>query len=168
MFSIRGSIVLPLHAAPGWRAGSRLTIAGMPLEAKSELHVTLLSRAQLASLAAAGVDPIRLERGIERFRFRFRWTRRLWLIHRPGTQGGESSLIRLLHQPDQQRLRRWLRRISGVDLGDPVPHVTLYTLGCPEGIGIPDRDTFRRLRRVRLSAAAIANLSFETVDRCPG
>lgn len=165
--SARGSVVLPILSAPTWSAELEPVVAGIRYQAKTELHITLLSRAQIEALAEAGLDGPKLDRWLARFRFRFRWTRRLWLIERRGEAGFERSIVQLIRQPDQTRLRRALRGASGLELGEPVPHVTLYTAGCPEGIGIPNREAFRRLRTAALSPAALADPPHPALKRCP-
>jgi hypothetical protein len=159
--------VLPILAAPTWSAELEPLVGGIRYRAKTELHITLLSRVQIEALAEAGLDARELDRWLARFRFRFRWTRRLWLIERGSEAGKERSIVQLIRQPDQSRLRRALKRASGVNLGEPVPHVTLYTAGCPEGIGIPNREAFRRLRTAALSLAALTDPTHPARKRCP-
>jgi hypothetical protein len=165
--SPHGSVVLPLRGAPLWRPGTCLELAGRVYEAKSELHITVLSRAQLAALREAGIDDTLLNRLLSRFRFRFRYRRRLWLLARTGPEGEEGSLVQLLRQPEQALLRRGLEAATGVALGKPVPHLTLYTYRRPEGIGIPDRESFRRLRRLPLAPSTLADRSSLPLRPCP-
>ncbi|MDW8478747.1 MAG: hypothetical protein RML12_01200 [Xanthomonadales bacterium] len=137
--SPRGSLILPLPPRAFPLAPAGVVLGGRHFAPKSELHLTLLAADQLAALAARGLDPAALAALLAPLRFRFRWTRRPLLIERRGAEGLEASVILPVRQPDQQRLRARLAARTGLALGSPFPHVTLYTHRCPEGIGVPSR-----------------------------
>ena len=118
-----------------------LALEGQRFDVKPELHVTLLNRAVGTMLRdALGVAAIRKY-----------FEDQDWAIGRTGDgrllrkMKGETptflacgSIIERLQLPSLTRFRALLARAANVDVPELMPHVTLYTAGDPDGIGLPD------------------------------
>lgn len=137
------SLVLPIP--PGRWPPPRVAIEldGLRLAPKSELHVTLVGRALGTELRATFGD--RVDALVEAARdardWRFDRTGHLRLLRKPflGDDGHTTlahSLVELVHLPAMAPFQRALGRLLGRQLPVPPPHVTLYTAGLPQGIGV--------------------------------
>lgn len=149
-FSPERSLVLPLQAARmATPFGETCEVDGVWLERKSEFHVTVLS--QDMSRAAAALGEARL---------RALYESRPWTPHRTGryallrqsepTAGGARecwSLIEHLELSAMRHFRGELARMLGSAFADPVPHVTHFVHGDPNGIGVPDTRALQALQR---------------------
>lgn len=144
------SFVLPLPAtrmtAP---FGGICEIDGVRLKRKAELHVTVLNR-EMVRAALAGVGGDRLRALYESLSWAPRRSGRYVLLHkaRPTDAGTLDcwSLIEHLQLPAMHAFRDELARRLGSSFADPVPHVTHYVLGDPNGIGVPDTRALAALR----------------------
>ena len=147
---------LLLPVAPGqWPPpGEPLTVDGITLQPKRELHITLVGTAlgrRLHAAAACG----RIGRGAVRQAFEaLDWTwsrtgRRARLEAPPKRRGGPTrhALVEFVELPAMAGFHAALGRLLGCPLPVPPPHVTLYVAGTPRGIGLPDPDTLARYRR---------------------
>ncbi|GGK10781.1 hypothetical protein [Luteimonas terricola] len=143
-----GSLALPLDPAPLLPPAMplRLRLDGHVLERKRELHMTLLGRDAGAAL--------RIQLGDERIRALFesvewapRGTGRYALLHKAKDQWDGTlqawSLIEHLQAPACAEFRYHLAQASGLALDCGVPHATLYVVGDPYGIGLPDLAAYR-------------------------
>jgi hypothetical protein len=151
-----GALVIPLH--PDWLAapfGDVFETDGLRLVRKSEFHVTVLNRAMAATaLSACG------EAGIRNLYRALNWaprrTGRYALLHERKDAQPQPiecwSLIEHLDLPAMLHFRTELANLLGPAFADPVPHVTHFVLGDPNGIGLPDGAALkaRVVREVRL------------------
>ncbi|MEI7037655.1 hypothetical protein [Fulvimonas yonginensis] len=141
-FSPERAFVLPLRAelmaAP---FGEVCQFDGIRLHRKHEFHATVLSREMARAAAAACGEP-----HLRELYASLSWvpsrTGRYALLHqvKPADQGGRAcwSLIEHLQFPAMLAFRAELARVLGRLFDDPVPHVTHYVHGDPDGIGVPD------------------------------
>lgn len=149
-FSPERSFVLPLPA--GLMAtpfGATCTVDGLRLERKSEFHVTVLSQ-DMSRAAGAGIGEARLRALYESLQWAPGRTGRYGLLHKakPTDTGTLDcwSLIEHLELPAMCRFRTELTRRLGSMFADPVPHVTHYVCGDPNGIGVPDTRVLQALK----------------------
>ena len=130
-----------------------LEIDGVRLQRTSEFHVTVLSR-DMARAAAAGCGETRLRELYEALSWAPQRTGRYTLLHEDKrTDTGMLvcwSLIEHLHFPAMLAFREELVRALGRAFAYPVPHVTHFVRGDPNGIGVPDARALdaRRVREV--------------------
>lgn len=144
------TLVLPVAASVWAPPPSGLTLDGVRLEPKDELHVTLvggrlgaeLRRTLGAQRAGRKVDAV-----FRRFDWSFSRTGRCLLLRKPFRDGGRQrlahSVIECIELPAMASFHHALGRLLGRELPVPPPHVTLYVAGRDQGIGVPDG---RRLR----------------------
>lgn len=113
---------------------------GVRLQRKAEFHVTVLSRDMSRLAAGLGEDGLRAS--YESLSWTPRRTGRYALLHKakPAETGAIEcwSLIEHLHLPAMLDFRAGLARILGPAFAEPVPHVTHFVHGDPNGIGVPD------------------------------
>jgi len=141
-FSPERAFVLPLlperMATP---FGDACQIDGVRLRRKSEFHVTVLSQ-DMSRAAAAGMGEARLRALYESVPWTPDRSGRYALLHKvkPTRDGTLDcwSLIEYLELPAMHAFRGELARLLGSAFADPVPHVTHYVRGDPDGIGVPD------------------------------
>lgn len=143
------SFVLPLQAAlMATPFGGACEIDGIRLGRKSEFHVTVLS--QDMSRAAAVLGEARLRALYDSLQWTPRRTGRYALLHQAKPAGTGMlecwSLIEHLDLPAMLAFRGELARMLGAAFADPVPHVTHYVHGDPNGIGVPDARALQALR----------------------
>jgi hypothetical protein len=151
-----GTLLVPLH--PDWLAapfGNVFEMDGLGLVRKSEFHVTVLNRAMAATaLPAFGEARIRDLYGA--LSWAPRRTGRYALLHESKDAQPHPiecwSLIEHLDLPAMLHFRTELASALGPVFADPVPHVTHFVLGDPNGIGLPDGAALeaRLVREIRL------------------
>ncbi|HRQ64920.1 MAG TPA: hypothetical protein PKZ76_08655 [Xanthomonadaceae bacterium] len=150
-----GGLLLALDRAAWPLREAGVLLDGLHFEPKRELHVTLLTRAQAQTLAALGVDPRALRLLAEPLQWSWRARDEAWRLRRQRDGSEVQSLIVRIDMPAQSDWRHILGERFGVDLGEPVPHLTLYTLGDPNGISVPNRLAFEALRMERVSMRSL-------------
>jgi hypothetical protein len=148
-FAAGRALVLPLQA--GFMVtpfGERCQIDGVRLARKREFHVTLLDRQMARAAAGYGEAPLRAL--YESLQWTPQRTGRYVLLHetkRTDTGALECwSLIEHLHLPAMHAFRTALAQALGPAFDDPVPHVTHFVHGDPNGIGVPHVRALGRLR----------------------
>lgn len=139
-FEAGQAMVLPLQARlMDTPFGERCQIDGVRLARKAEFHLTLLDREM--ARAAAGYGEQQLRALYESMHWAPRRTGRYALLHRSkhGSNGTIEcwSLIEHLRLPAMYSFRTELARALGPGFDDPVPHVTHFVHGDPNGIGVP-------------------------------
>jgi len=142
-WSAAHTLVLPVPVEAWAPPAVGVTLEGMEFEPKPELHVTLVGGALGRELHAA-----LHERAVERAsRAAFEsedWSfvqrgRRLLLRKQVGGAGRTTvfhSIIECLEMPAMARFHAALGVLLGRELPVPPPHVTLFTAGKAEGIGV--------------------------------
>ena len=122
-----------------------VTYQSLTYQPKSELHITLLSKAAAAAVRDwAGDDPTRREKLqdlIAQTDFSFMPLRCFYHARRDGDQ----TLIQLVHMPTLRGFYHQLSTLVGSRLSVPPAHITLYTSGNPMGIGIASYQEFKKL-----------------------
>lgn len=151
-----GGLLLPLRVEE-FLTGLPPSLAwqGPTLERKDECHVTVLNRAcgnaARDALGDAGVRRLFEDQG-----WILNRTGGARLLRKPGTPDA-FTLIEDVDLPALNAFREAMSRAMSAELPAVPPHVTLYTAGKPEGIGLPDRQTLARLEVARLRLPGIAN-----------
>lgn len=154
-----GSLLLPVTQAIGqsMQRGFEFRIAENrrlhDCHPKREFHITLLSGHQIGALrraTGASLDEV-LQAASAVQSWHWRPTGRLWWIAEPDRQD-EAAIAASIIQPAQAAFRRALADETGVRLGWPWPHITLFLCGSRAGVGVPSRAAFRRLPRRALLA----------------
>lgn len=151
-FNPERAFVLPLRAEfLATPFGPHCEFDGVRLQRKSEFHVTVLSR-EMARAAGAGCGEARLRAWFDALAWVPRRSGRYALLHETKRQGGSTlecwSLIEHLHLPAMHAFRAELVRVLGSAFAEPVPHVTHYVHGDPNGIGVLNERALAA-RRVR-------------------
>ncbi|HZH43538.1 MAG TPA: hypothetical protein VEY50_05600 [Lysobacter sp.] len=152
------TLLLPLPEPP---PTSPLHLAGLVLAPKRELHVTLIGRALGARLHASLREPYlgaAVRAAFDVLDWQIGFTGELRLLRKParrddGTFGAVHSVIELVRLPAMVGFHRALGRLLGSELAVPPPHVTRYTEGRAEGIGVPRPSALRAFSVRRLDAA---------------
>ena len=155
------SLVLPIPPG-GWPPPrAAVTIDGVRLEPKPELHVTLVGRALGAELHAAfGNHAAALvEAARDAHDWRFERTHRLLLLRKPLAADDQAtdahSLVELVDLPAMASFHRALGHLLGRQLPVAPPHVTLYTAGRPQGIGVSSPARLRAFTVRRVAATEL-------------
>jgi len=141
-FRAERAFVLPLRAERmATPFGDRCEVDGIVLRRKGEFHVTVFSREMSRAAAAAVGEP-----GLRALYEALHWaplrTGRYALLHdTKSTDVGPLacwSLIEHMELPAMRAFRAELAHALGRLFADPVPHVTHFVRGDPNGIGVPD------------------------------
>lgn len=109
---------------------------------KDELHVTLVGNALARELRAAFGEhaPAVVEAAFDAQDWRLGRTGRRLLLRKACVEAGATrvahSIVELVELPAMAPFRRALGRALGRQLPLPPPHVTLYTAGRAQGIGV--------------------------------
>ena len=151
-----GGLLLPLLDAQ-WsaRLPPALAWSGPTLRRKHEFHATLLNRA-CGSAARQALGDEGARRLFQAQDWTLRRTGDARLLHKSGKPPAHS-LIEVVDLPALAAFRSALADATGQALPPVPPHVTLYTAGKPEGIGLPDHATLERLQIARLRLPGIGN-----------
>ena len=160
--TIPHALVLPIAPEHWPPPRAAIEIDGVPLAPKPELHVTLVGRALGAELHAAFGD--RAEGLVAAARDAHDWgfkRRGDWLLLRkPLTVDGHAviahSLVERVDLPAMAPFHRALGRLLGRQLPLPPPHVTLYTAGRAQGIGVSSPARLRAFAVRHVTAAELA------------
>lgn len=160
-FTATQTIILPVDVRAWPPPMAPLLLDGRRFEPKAELHVTLIgselgARVQQA-LAAHRFGESALERAFETLSWGYTRTalcaRLAKLKHDPAsprTRVEVGALIEMIELPAMAGFHVELGNLLGASLPLPPPHVTLYTYGDAEGIGVPDAATLAALTVERL------------------
>lgn len=143
-----GTLLLRIDPAawPPPRQGLRLD--GVDFAPKTELHATIVGRALGARLQAAMAADTALAARVEALRTAcdWSWTRAgaWWLLRKSDAGTTKASIVERIALPAMARFHARLGELLGHVLPVPPPHVTLYTAGDAEGIGVPDAAAWSR------------------------
>jgi hypothetical protein len=147
-WSDAGTLVMPLAAPPPVRP---LTLDGLRLQPKRELHVTLIGGRLAERLRASLRDPYltaAVRTLYEAHDWHFATSGEYRLLRKParrddGRFGATHSVIALLTMPAMAAFHHGLGRLLGTQLPLPPPHVTLYVEGRAQGIGVRSPSALR-------------------------
>lgn len=140
-FTPAGSLVIDLPVDAWPPPSASIEIDGRVFEPKSELHVTVAGKALGARLReVAGIETI--------FAAQDWWLRPTREHLRIGKMKPEGYVETIIERIEMPALASFITAVSAA-LGEPIepppPHVTLFTSGDPEGIGIPDEASLQRM-----------------------
>lgn len=144
------TLVLPIPVEQWEPPDEPVVVDGITFQPKRELHVTLIGRGLGQVLHA---DPAKRQAVREEFlKLNWDFTRtgqllRLEKRELPGSGRGRSigAIIERIEMPAMARFYDALAGLLERGLAIPPPHVTLYTAGTSQGIGVPDVATLNRL-----------------------
>ncbi|HET7844074.1 MAG TPA: hypothetical protein VFL14_07985 [Xanthomonadales bacterium] len=142
-FGPAATIVVPVDPATWAPPAAAVTIAGVRFAPKRELHVTVVGKA-LGARVRDALDEAHVAALFEALDWRFRRTHRIVHVRREVDGVVEQSLIERVEQPAMATFHDVLAQRLGTALPVPPPHVTLWTHGTDEGIGLPDEETLAR------------------------
>lgn len=150
------TLVLPIAPERWPPPRTAVELDGLRLAPKPELHVTLVGRALGAELRATFGEHAGALVGAARdaHDWRFERSGRRLLLRKPFATEGRATLahalVELVDLPAMVPFQRALGRLLGRQLPVPPPHVTLYTAGRLQGIGVssPARLRAFTVRRV--------------------
>lgn len=137
------TLILPVPSTRWPPPVAPITVDGVTLAPKPELHITLIGN-RLARELELALGPTRASAVVASAFATGDWgfarTGRRLLLRKPlppdGTPDFAFSFIELVELPAMAPLHAALGRHLGRQLPVPPPHVTLYTAGCDSGIGV--------------------------------
>ena len=142
------ALLLPMPPEAWPPPEAPVTIGGITLQPKRELHVTLvdgrLGRELRAAVDAGRIPPDAVRNAFEAHDWTWTATgERTRLRAPPEGRGGPDrhALIEHLDLPAMAAFHADLGALLGRALPVPPPHVTLYVAGTRKGIGLPDPAT---------------------------
>ena len=148
------TLLLPVPPEAWPPPAAPVTIDGITLQPKRELHITLVGRRLGRELrAAADAGRIRADAVRKAFEARdWSWTATggRTLLEAPAKRKGDPmrhALVEHLDLPAMAAFHGDLADLLGRSLPVPPPHVTLYVAGSRQGIGLPDRETLAAYAR---------------------
>jgi hypothetical protein len=134
--------VLPIDPAAWPPPAAPLVLDALAFEPKPELHLTLVGRAlgrELQAVFGARARAL-VEATFGARDWRFARTGRRLLLRKAFVDDGAArvahSIVELVELPAMASFHRELGRALGRQLPVPPPHVTLYTAGRAQGIGV--------------------------------
>lgn len=149
--------VLPVPAERWTPPGDGIRLDGLAFDPKTELHITLVGTAlgrELHAVFGASARAV-VDAAFAAQDWRFRRTGRHLLLRRTYVENGQAllvhSIVELIELPAMAAFHRTLGRALGRQLPVPPAHVTQYTAGRAQGIGVPSP--------ARLRAFAVRALS---------
>ena len=147
------TLLLPVSPEAWAPPDAPMTIDGLTLHPKRELHITLvgtrLGKALRAAAEAGDIAAGAVRDAFEREDWRWTRTHQRALLHAPPKRRGgpeRHALVEHVDLPAMARFHAALGALLGHDLPAPPPHVTLYVAGTDQGIGLPDPETLARYR----------------------
>ncbi len=139
-----------------------IKLDGLRLIPKPELHITLVGTTLATELHATfGPNAGALVGAAQDAHdWRFERSGRYLLLCKPFTGNGRTAaahaLVERVELPAMAPFHRALGRLLGRQLPVPPPHVTLYTAGRPQGIGVSSPARLRAFTVRRVTADALA------------
>lgn len=140
-----GSVILPLRDGRLRLHPDSLDVDGLPLRAKEEVHLTLLSSGE-AEAVAAHLTVSAWEAAFNSLDWRLAPCGSAVLLQEKKATGLEYSIVAPVECPAVNAFRRQLSEASGVLLPDTVPHVTLWVRPGGRGIGISSQAQYQDCR----------------------
>jgi hypothetical protein len=149
------TLVLPI-AAEQWAPPTEpVEVEGVTFVPRRELHVTLIGRGLGQALQGNPARRQAVREAFARLDWSFTRTGELLQLEKRELAGGGhgraiGSIIERIELPAMVPFYEARAELLGRTLAIPPPHVTLYTAGRSQGIGVPDVATLQRLvvRRV--------------------
>lgn len=145
------TLLLPVPPEVWAPPEATVTVDGLTLHPKRELHITLvgtqLGKALRAAAEAGDIARDAVRAAFEREDWHWSRTGERTLLHAPPKRRGgpeRHALIEHVDLPAMASFHAALESLLGRGLPVPPPHVTLYVAGTDQGIGLPDPDTLAR------------------------
>lgn len=114
-------------------------------EPKKELHITILGQGAADEVRRAMEAHPGKVRQVKRLIGSTDWSyRKFQRFYQARDEQGAQSIIQMVEVPALHKFFEELSRVVDQALKTPPVHVTLYTYGDPEGIGLSDRETFEK------------------------
>ena len=161
-FEFTPSLILPIARRDWPPPDAPITIDGVRLQPKSELHVTLVGTSLGEELLRSVARPLlhdTVARALATHDTHPLRTGVLHLLRKPFDEDGRRdvahSVIEHVHLPAMATLHAALGRLLGRQLPVPPPHVTLYTAGDHRGIGVSSPRRLRALAIRRVDPAEL-------------
>lgn len=145
------TLVLPIPVDAWAPPHAPIAIDGIEFEPKDELHLTLVGRALGRQIHATLGERFRtctVRAAFEAQDWRFERTGELLRLRKTvrytsGEERVAHALVERVRMPAMARFHHALGDLLGRRLPVPPPHVTLYTQGRMDGIGIPSPSKLR-------------------------
>jgi hypothetical protein len=177
-FTEKGYLLIPLELEAWGLDGCAVRYDGKTFDAKHEVHITVVNRELGQELVRLNDERPSIEGQIKRALEDAGWLTgkcayppgRLYHIatEEKDEHGAalEESIIQRVEVPGIDAFFGTLSAIVGRPLEIPPTHVTLYVLGNPRGISLPDRRTFYDLKQDEVSLAELVRVHrVRDVDR---
>lgn len=147
------TLLLPVPPEAWPPPDAPVTLDGVTLQPKRELHITLVGT-RLGKALREAERTGRFPGNAVRQAFArqdWQWTRtgETTLLRAPSKRPGgppRRALIEHVDLPAMAHFHHALGELLGETLAVPPPHVTLYVAGTDQGIGLPDRETLAKFR----------------------
>lgn len=165
-WSSEQTIVLPIEPDVWAPPFAPIELDGLEFEPKTELHMTLVGKAlgrQVHETLGERFRTCAVRAAFDSLDWRFERTGELRRLQKTvRMKSGDSrtvgSIIEMVTMPALPKFYRALGDLLGRKLPVPPAHVTLYTYGREDGIGVPSMGKLRAwtMRRVRTEELAAA------------
>jgi hypothetical protein len=146
-WSSRKTLLLPI-ASRTWRPPrGTLELDAVRLQAKRELHVTLIATSLAQELRDAGwVRKPEIREAFAALDWAYTRTGVLHFLRKPADAHSVQAhaLVERIEMPAMAAFYQVLAGLLQRPLPVPPPHVTLYTAGKRSGIGLPDEPSLQR------------------------
>ena len=154
------SLMLSIPRARWAPPAAPVTVDGIGLAPKPELHITLIGR-RLANELRTTFDTTFLDTAIatafDACDWTFTRTGRYLLLRKPiPGQAVAHSIIERIELPAMVPFHHRLGRLLGRELPVPPPHVTLYVAGRDRGIDVASEAALRALQLRPVAAAELS------------
>ncbi|MGQ4660833.1 hypothetical protein [Lysobacter sp. F6437] len=154
------TLILPVPPAQWSPPITAVTVDGIHLDPKRELHITLIGGELLRELRATFGDSRTravITAGCDEHDWHFNRTGHCLLLRKPiAGQGFAHSIIERVELPAMAPFHQRLGCLLGRELPVPAAHVTLYVAGRPRGIGVASDAALRALQLRPVAAAELS------------
>ena len=163
-FNERDSVIIELAAELFCHAKNTIDVHGELFTAKKEFHVTLIG-SKLGLIIQNKIKQNQtinklFEKTFEEIDWSYKQTGPVHILSRSEEDVVEKSVIMLIEMPGVTIFYDQSKALGLIDLETPVPppHVTMYTLNCPLGIGVPSDNALNTLSRKTISVNSLNKL----------
>lgn len=151
------TLILPVPPGQWSPPTTAVSVGGIHLDPKRELHITLIGGELMRELRATFGDSrtrTAVTTAYDEHDWHFDRTGQYLLLRKPiAGRGVAHSIIERIELPAMAPFHHRLGVLLGRELPVPPPHVTLFVAGRPRGIGVASDAALRALQ-VRAVAAA--------------
>jgi hypothetical protein len=164
-FNKEGTVLIEPATGSFYDVKSEIDVQGEVFTAKHEQHITLIG----TSLGAILLKQIKQEQTIENLLeetfeaidWSFKQTGPVQILSRNIGKLIQKSIIMQVDMPGVTTFYQRLKELGIIDPDTPLPppHITLYTLNCPSGIGVPSQKMLGTLSIKTLSVDVFEQLN---------